>query len=238
MKKISINMMKIVVMLMIGIFAIGMSLGVNAAEVKDIKVKVKGGFEYGLNDEIEEDKFQFIAVDAEGWEEDVTEEVEMVLPELNELGEHEVIVKYGELQLTFTITVVEAEEVLPDEELEEEEVIVTPEDLEEDMEEDLEEDLEEDVEEDLEEDMEEDLEEDMDDVVEDATDGGFDFMGTMSGIMEFLQPIIDTLLTQILPMVMDVAAPMMSTALDMGIQYGIPLVESLAGAVIGSILIP
>ncbi|MBQ6992618.1 MAG: hypothetical protein IJN50_06940 [Clostridia bacterium] len=223
MKKISINMMKIVVVLMIGIFAIGMSLGVNAAEVKDIKVKVKGGFEYGLNDEIEEDKFQFIAVDAEGWEKDVTEEVEMVLPELNELGEHEVIVKYGELQLTFTITVVEAEEVLPDEELEEEEVIVTPEDPEEDMEEDLEED------------MEEDLEEDMDDVVEDATDGGFDFMGTMSGIMEFLQPLLDTLLNSILPMIMNTVLPMAvdaaSTLIPMAIDVGVPAITTLIGAI-------
>ena len=215
MKKISINMMKIVVVLMIGIFAIGMSLGVNAAEVKDIKVKVKGGFEYGLNDEIEEDKFQFIAVDAEGWEKDVTEEVEMVLPELNELGEHEVIVKYGELQLTFTITVVEAEEVLPDEELEEEEVIVTPEDPEEDM--------------------EEDLEEDMDDVVEDATDGGFDFMGTMSGIMEFLQPLLDTLLNSILPMIMNTVLPMAvdaaSTLIPMAIDVGVPAITTLIGAI-------
>lgn len=218
MKKISINMMKIVVVLMIGIFAIGMSLGVNAAEVKDIKVKVKGGFEYGLNEEIEADKFQFIAVDAEGWEKDVTEEVEIVLPELDELGEHEVIVKYGELQLTFTITVVEAEEVLPDEEQEEEEVIVVPEEPEDEPEEPVEE-----------------PEEDMDDVVEDVKDGGFDFMGTMSGIMEFLQPLLDTLLNSILPMIMNTVLPMAvdaaSTLIPMAIDVGVPAITTLIGAI-------
>ncbi|MBE5819816.1 MAG: hypothetical protein E7310_03225 [Clostridiales bacterium] len=198
MRKISINMMKIVVMLIIGIFAIGMSLGVNATV---LRISVKGDLEYELNEEIDTSKFKVVAIEAEGEEVEVTEEVEFILPKMDELGEHEVIVRYGELEVAFTITVVEVAETLPDAETNKETIV----------------------------DTEQPKDDGMDDVVNDATNGGFDFLDKVEGVMGFILPLIQSLIEMILPMIqtmIPVATELVSAAVPVIVEVAPPLIQT------------
>ena len=119
---------------------------------------------------------------------DVTDKLEVESPEMDELGEHEVVFNYENMTFAFTITVVEApieyveepEEIIAEEP---EEIIVEPEDKEDEK------------------------------IEEMTTDVNVSkFQETVGGIMSFIQPIIDMIINNILPMVMNTILPMATNA--------------------------
>lgn len=190
MKKFSINLLKVGLLLIIGLFMLGMNSGVNATakEVDRLKITVLEDLEYYLDEEFDVSEFSVIAVYDDGSEEDITDKLEVESPKMDELGEHEVVFNYENMKFALTIKVVEApvESIEEPEDIkdeEPEEIIVEPEDKEDEK------------------------------IEEIKTDVNVSkFQETVGGIMSFIQPIIDMIINNILPMVMNTILPMATNA--------------------------